>query len=219
MDSMPAAAVSFFLLVAMTACAADPKPVVIVDKPVTVTIAVSEPLRKAGYILLQLEQVTTPKTASVTWNMFIELPSADARTSVNLPNFIGYVTTLPNPTAPANPPKGMTLQLPDAAARFVRILPEVRLTFVPTAKFAGDGVRIGFTQIAGLIARRIVPFVKTGDAVTVGQRVGLIRFGSRVDVYLPAGTASKVALGQRSVAGETILGMIGDNQSTIGLSQ
>jgi phosphatidylserine decarboxylase len=82
-----------------------------------------------------------------------------------------------------------------------------------------DGVRIGFTQIAGLIARRIVPFVKVGDGVTVGQRVGLIRFGSRVDVYLPAGTASKVALGQRSVAGETILGMIGDNERTMGVSQ
>ena len=80
-------------------------------------------------------------------------------------------------------------------------------------------MRIGFTQIAGLIARRIVPFVKAGDTVTVGQRVGLIRFGSRVDVYLPAGTASKVALGQRSVAGETILGIIGDNHSTIGVSQ
>lgn len=83
----------------------------------------------------------------------------------------------------------------------------------------GDGLRIGFTQIAGLIARRIVPFVKSGDAVTVGQRVGLIRFGSRVDVYLPAGTASKVALGQRSVAGETVLGIIGDNHSTVGVSQ
>jgi phosphatidylserine decarboxylase len=82
-----------------------------------------------------------------------------------------------------------------------------------------DGVRIGFTQIAGLIARRIVPFSKIGDSVTVGQRVGLIRFGSRVDVYLPAGTASKVALGQRSVAGETILGMIGDNNSVLSISQ
>ena len=82
-----------------------------------------------------------------------------------------------------------------------------------------DGVRIGFTQIAGLIARRIVPFVKSGDSVTVGQRVGLIRFGSRVDVYLPAGTSSKVALGQRSVAGETILGMIGDGNSTMAVTQ
>lgn len=82
-----------------------------------------------------------------------------------------------------------------------------------------DGVRVGFTQIAGLIARRIVPFVKTGDSVIVGQRVGLIRFGSRVDVYLPAGTEPKVALGQRSVAGETVLGFIGDNQRTVGISQ
>lgn len=76
-----------------------------------------------------------------------------------------------------------------------------------------DGVRIGFTQIAGLIARRIMPFVKPGDMVAAGQRVGLIRFGSRVDVYLPVGTSPKVALGQRTVAGETILGIIGDSSS------
>jgi phosphatidylserine decarboxylase len=71
-----------------------------------------------------------------------------------------------------------------------------------------DGMRVGFTQIAGLVARRIVPFVKPGDIVAAGQRVGLIRFGSRVDVYLPAGTAPRVALGQRCVAGETILGVV-----------
>jgi phosphatidylserine decarboxylase len=82
-----------------------------------------------------------------------------------------------------------------------------------------DGVRIGFTQIAGLIARRIMPFVKPGDTVVAGQRVGLIRFGSRVDVYLPAGTAPKVALGQRSVAGETVLGIMGDTSGTLGVSQ
>ncbi len=74
-----------------------------------------------------------------------------------------------------------------------------------------DGVRIGFTQIAGLVARRIMPFVKIGDVVSAGQRIGLIRFGSRVDVYLPAGTEPKVALGQRCVAGETVLGIIGDD--------
>ncbi len=54
-----------------------------------------------------------------------------------------------------------------------------------------DGLRIGFTQIAGLVARRIVPFVKPGDIIAGGQRIGLIRFGSRVDVYLPAGTAPR----------------------------
>jgi phosphatidylserine decarboxylase len=72
-----------------------------------------------------------------------------------------------------------------------------------------DGVLIGFTQIAGLIARRIVSFVKPGDVVATGQRVGLIRFGSRVDVYLPQGTDPLVVLGQTTVAGETVLAEIG----------
>ena len=81
----------------------------------------------------------------------------------------------------------------------------------------GDGVRIGFTQIAGLVARRIVPFVKPGDIVAAGQRIGLIRFGSRVDVYLPVGTAPKVSLGQRIIAGETVLGVIGDEETVAGL--
>ena len=68
-----------------------------------------------------------------------------------------------------------------------------------------DGSVIGFTQIAGLVARRIVPFIKPGDIVAAGQRVGLIRFGSRVDVYLPAGTDARVLQGQRVIAGETVL--------------
>ncbi|NJM50400.1 MAG: phosphatidylserine decarboxylase [Sphingomonadales bacterium] len=72
-----------------------------------------------------------------------------------------------------------------------------------------DGVRIGFTQIAGLVARRILTFVKPGDDLDTGQRVGLIRFGSRVDIYLPAGTAPRVIKGQRCVAGETIIAEIG----------
>lgn len=82
-----------------------------------------------------------------------------------------------------------------------------------------DGVRIGFTQIAGLVARRIVPFVKPGDLIAAGQRIGLIRFGSRVDVYLPAGTAPRVVLGQRAVAGETLLGRIGDPRTVSGIQQ
>jgi len=81
-----------------------------------------------------------------------------------------------------------------------------------------DGRRIGFTQIAGLVARRIVPFVKTGDMVARGQRIGLIRFGSRVDVFLPEDCACQVALGQRSIAGETVLGRVGGIVAT-GISQ
>lgn len=83
----------------------------------------------------------------------------------------------------------------------------------------GDGVQIGFTQIAGLVARRIVPFVKGGDIVAVGQRVGLIRFGSRVDVYLPAGTEPKVLMGQKTIAGETVLAEIGQAPLIEGVAQ
>ncbi len=82
-----------------------------------------------------------------------------------------------------------------------------------------DGRPIGFTQIAGLVARRIVPFIKPGDIVAAGQRVGLIRFGSRVDVYLPRGTDAKVLLGQTVLAGETVLAEIGRQQLVEGVKQ
>jgi phosphatidylserine decarboxylase len=67
------------------------------------------------------------------------------------------------------------------------------------------GTRIGVIQIAGLVARRIVPFVRERETVAAGQRIGMIRFGSRVDVYLPEGTRALVALGQVAIAGETVL--------------
>ncbi len=67
------------------------------------------------------------------------------------------------------------------------------------------GKRLGVVQIAGLVARRIVPFVKEGDSLGVGERFGLIRFGSRVDVYLPKGQNTFVSIGQRAIAGETVL--------------
>jgi len=82
-----------------------------------------------------------------------------------------------------------------------------------------SGLKIGFTQIAGLVARRILSFVREGDMVEAGQRVGLIRFGSRVDVFLPAGTSPKVLLGQRAIAGETILAEIGVDTTLTGISQ
>ena len=82
-----------------------------------------------------------------------------------------------------------------------------------------DGVLVGFTQIAGLVARRIVPFVKPGDIVAAGQRVGLIRFGSRVDVYLPEGTEPRVLLGQKTIAGETIIAELGQTLLLEGVTQ
>src|SRR5882724_6395260 len=65
--------------------------------------------------------------------------------------------------------------------------------------------RIGVIQIAGLVARRIVSFVREGQSIGAGERFGLIRFGSRLDVYLPEGMKSLVSEGQTAVAGETIL--------------
>ncbi len=72
------------------------------------------------------------------------------------------------------------------------------------------GTRVAFTQIAGLVARRIMRFIEPGSKLTVGERIGLIRFGSRVDVYLPAGYVPAVIVGQRATAGETILARIGE---------
>jgi len=67
------------------------------------------------------------------------------------------------------------------------------------------GARFVVVQIAGLVARRIVPFVREGEAIGAGQRIGMIRFGSRVDVYLPDGARLLVHEGQTAIAGETVL--------------
>src|SRR5262244_309202 len=69
--------------------------------------------------------------------------------------------------------------------------------------------QIGVIQIAGLIARRIVCFVREGQSMTAGERFGLIRFGSRLDVFLPEGTRALVSEGQTAIAGETILADFG----------
>jgi len=70
---------------------------------------------------------------------------------------------------------------------------------------ATAGARVAVVQIAGLVARRIVCFVRTGQAVGIGERFGMIRFGSRLDVYLPEGVAPLVAVGQTATGGETVL--------------
>ena len=68
-----------------------------------------------------------------------------------------------------------------------------------------DGRRLVVVQIAGLVARRIVPFVTEGQGLRTGERFGLIRFGSRLDVYLPDGVEPLVAVGQTMIGGETVL--------------
>jgi phosphatidylserine decarboxylase len=82
-----------------------------------------------------------------------------------------------------------------------------------------DGTRVAFTQIAGLVARRIMRFVEEGTKLAVGERVGLIRFGSRVDVYLPAGYVPAVIVGQRAISGETVLARLGSAPLLAGLAQ
>jgi phosphatidylserine decarboxylase len=76
--------------------------------------------------------------------------------------------------------------------------------------------RIGVVQIAGLVARRILCFVRAGATVGVGERIGMIRFGSRLDVYLPDGVRPLVAEGQTAIGGETIIADLraGDPQRT-----
>ena len=68
-----------------------------------------------------------------------------------------------------------------------------------------DGPEVVVVQIAGLLARRIVCDAHPGDKLAIGDTYGLIRFGSRLDTYLPAGTEPVVQLGQRTIAGETVL--------------
>ncbi|HET6420888.1 MAG TPA: phosphatidylserine decarboxylase family protein [Geobacteraceae bacterium] len=70
------------------------------------------------------------------------------------------------------------------------------------------GLKLVFVQVAGLIARRIVSYPAKGDFLTRGDRYGLIRFGSRVDVYLPKNTDMRVSIGSKTTAGETVLGCL-----------
>lgn len=75
-----------------------------------------------------------------------------------------------------------------------------------------DGREVGIVQIAGLVARRIVAFVEEGRQLLPGERIGLIRFGSRCDVYLPAGVSPLVLAGQRTIAGETVIADLAGQQ-------
>ncbi len=98
------------------------------------------------------------------------------------------------------PGKFVSADLPDASAENERNSMLIR---------TADGTELVVVQIAGLIARRIVCEARPGDPVTLGDTYGLIRFGSRVDVYLPEGTRPLIAVGQRAVGAETVLAQLG----------
>ena len=73
-----------------------------------------------------------------------------------------------------------------------------------------DGQRIVFRQVVGILARRIVCRVQEGEHLERGQRIGLMKFGSRMDVFLPMSATLKVAVGQRVIAGETVIAVLDD---------
>jgi phosphatidylserine decarboxylase len=73
---------------------------------------------------------------------------------------------------------------------------------------------VAAVQIAGLVARRIVCWAETNGTIGVGERFGLIRFGSRVDIFMPLGATPRVAVGQTAVAGETVIAEFGDSGVT-----
>lgn len=95
-----------------------------------------------------------------------------------------------------SPGKFLSADLPEASTDNERTSMRIR---------TADGHAVGVVQIAGLVARRIVCDAKVGDQLTLGDTYGLIRFGSRVDVYLPAGSQQCVAVGQRAVGAETVV--------------
>lgn len=97
--------------------------------------------------------------------------------------------------------KGKFLDVRDERATFEN---EQSGLIIETVK----GMKMVVVQVAGLIARRIVCYAAKGDHLVRGKRYGLIRFGSRLDVYLPSETAVSVRMGDKTVAGETILGLL-----------
>ena len=82
-----------------------------------------------------------------------------------------------------------------------------------------DDLKIGITQIAGLVARRIVCFVEEGATLSAGDRFGLIRFGSRLDIYLPKDVMPAVCLGQKTTAGETVLAYLDQAEARVGVAK
>jgi len=116
--------------------------VVMVDKPVTVAVPVPEKMRESKIVLLQLQGVVMRRNAPAVWNVFWEMPSADAQTSVDIAHFAGYVTSLANSAARSAQPANFTLELPPAAVRATRRQRAIRFTFVPVGKLPEGGVTI-----------------------------------------------------------------------------
>ena len=120
---------------------------VMVDKPVTIAVATPEPVRHAKTVLLRIEGVVARRDVPWLWNVFWDLPEADAQTSVENIHFVGYVA-LPANSALRDPrPANFNMQLPEAAVAALRLRNTLRFTFVPLRKPPPGGVTITLLRL------------------------------------------------------------------------
>jgi hypothetical protein len=129
-------ATACFLALAATA------PVVMIDKPVTAAVEASEKVRHSKLILLRLEGVIVRRNAPAVWNVFWDMPEANAQSSVDDIHFAGYLTSLPNSAIRDPRPANFTLELPPAAVEMIHRRGTLRFTFVPVRKLPEGGVTI-----------------------------------------------------------------------------
>jgi phosphatidylserine decarboxylase len=157
--------------------------------------------------------VVSPADGLVTETATIETPEGPRqRISIFLNVFDVHVNRSPisGVLTSVRYQKGLYLnaQNPDSANRNEQNIAAVR----------GDGMEIVFKQIAGLIARRIVFNYREGDRVERGQRVGLIKFGSRTDIVLPAEAILRVKTGQRVKGGSSVLAVMPESEAAVGVA-
>jgi hypothetical protein len=125
-----------------TACSLALAAIVMIDKPVTATVDAPEKVRHSQIVLLRLEGVIVRRNAPAVWNVFWEMPDADAQTSVDDIHFLGYLTSLPNSAAHEPKPVNFTLELPPMAVEAIHRRGSMRFTFVPVRKLPEGGVTI-----------------------------------------------------------------------------
>lgn len=157
---------------------------------------------RKGLIVAPGDGLVTAIAENVPWPDEIE--GAEMRTSTRISIFLSMLDVHVTRVALA----GTVRQITHRAGEFLNAGSEAasrdneRCTTVIETE---DGHILTQVQIAGLVARRIVNDLKTGEHVETGGRLGIIRFGSRIDIYLPAGVNPLVCVGQRTIGGETVL--------------
>jgi hypothetical protein len=120
---------------------------VMVDKPVTIDLAVPEQLRHSKNVLLRLEGVVMRRDAPAKWNVFWDMPEANAQTSVDNVHFVGYIASPANSAVRDAKPANFTLQLPSAAELAIHRQTTIHFTFVPTRKLPEGGVTIASARL------------------------------------------------------------------------